>query len=181
LGEEQVDFEPAVSLEGKVEFYMHTILTAQRGTLQKNLERSQKRYPLRPRTEWLLESNPAGHSLDPAQISILVASIQSVIAIEGAMDNNALALFSDQQKQNLVDLVRLTQTNLKGSERQRVMCLITMDAHTRDILDKLIKEAAVDKNDFQWQSQLKHRFFEKEEAGLVLTLTEIHVCDARAA
>ena len=102
MGEEQVDFEPAVSLEGKVEFYMHTILTAQRETLQKNLERSQKRYPLRPRTEWLLESNPAGHSLDPAQIAILVASIQSVIAIEGAMDNNALALFSDQQKQNLM-------------------------------------------------------------------------------
>ena len=63
VGEEQVDFEPAVSLEGKVEFYMHTILTAQRDTLQKNLERSQKRYPLRPRAEWLLESNPAGYFL----------------------------------------------------------------------------------------------------------------------
>ena len=180
VGEEQVDFEPAVSLEGKVEFYMHTILTAQRDTLQKNLERSQKRYPLRPRAEWLLESNPAGYSLDPAQIAILVLSIQSVMVIEGAMDNNTLVLYSDRQKQDLIDLVRLTQTNLKGSERQRVMCLITMDAHTRDILGKLIKEVSVDKNDFQWQSQLKHRFIEKEEAGLVVALTEIHVCDARA-
>ena len=76
--------------------------------------------------------------------------------------------------------IKITQTNLKGSERQRVMCLITMDAHTRDILGKLIKEVSVDKNDFQWQSQLKHRFIEKEEAGLVVALTEIHVCDARA-
>ena len=92
MGEEQVDFEPAVSLEGKVEFYMHTILTAQRDTLQKNLERSQKRYPLRPRAEWLLESNPAGYSLDPAQIAILVASIQSVMVIEGAMDNNTCTI-----------------------------------------------------------------------------------------
>ena len=53
------------------------------------------------------------------------------MVIEGAMDNNTLVLYSDRQKQDLIDLVRLTQTNLKGSERQRVMCLITMDAHTR--------------------------------------------------
>lgn len=185
IGEEQVDFEPAVPLEGKVEVYLQTILTAQVETLQKNLERSRKRYPLRPRTEWFLDANADGQSSDPAQIALLVAGIQSVLGVEDAMDSieqgeaNALQVYADRQRQDLVDLVRLTQTNLKGGERQRVMCLITMDAHTRDVLDKLLREKALRKSEFQWQSQLKQRFVEKEEAGLVVALTEVHVCDAR--
>ena len=135
IGEEQVDFEPAVPLEGKVEVYLQTILTAQVETLQKNLERSRKRYPLRPRTEWFLDANADGQSSDPAQIALLVAGIQSVLGVEDAMDSieqgeaNALQVYADRQRQDLVDLVRLTQTNLKGGERQRVMCLITMDAY----------------------------------------------------
>mmetsp|Transcript_30055 Transcript_30055/g.92959 ORF Transcript_30055/g.92959 Transcript_30055/m.92959 type:complete len:230 (+) Transcript_30055:3552-4241(+) len=186
VGEEHVDFEPAVSLEGKVEVYMQTVLSAQRETLQKNLERSRKRYALRPRTEWLLDASPTGRSSDPAQIALLVAMIQSVVIIEDAMDSieqgggNALSMCSERQRQELIDLVRLTQTNLNGGERQRVMCLITMDAHTRDVLDKLIRDNVVHKNDFQWQSQLKHRFVEKEEAGLIVAQTEVHICDASA-
>ena len=185
IGEEQVDFEPAVPLEGKVEVYLQTILTAQVETLQKNLERSRKRYPLRPRTEWFLDANANDQPSDPAQIALLVSGIQSVLGIEDAMDSieqgeaSALQVYTDRQRQDLVDLVRLTQTNLKKGERQRVMCLITMDAHTRDVLDKLLREKALRKIDFQWQSQLKQRFVEKEEAGLVVALTEVHVCDAR--
>ena len=186
VGEEQVDFEPAAAMEGKVEMYLQVILNAQRETLQKNLERSRKRYPLQPRIEWLLDISPSGHSSDPAQIALLVAGIQSVLGIEEAMDSiehgetNALQSYAAQQQQGLVDLVQWTQTNLKVGERQRVMCLITMDAHTRDVLDKLHREEAFHKNAFQWQSQLKQRFVEREDAGLVVARTEVHVCDARA-
>ena len=183
--EPQAQAEPAVPLEGKVEVYLQTILTAQVETLQKNLERSRKRYPLRPRTEWFLDANANDQPSDPAQIALLVAGIQSGLGIEDAMDSieqgeaSALQVYTDRQRQDLVDLVRLTQTNLKKGERQRVMCLITMDAHTRDVLDKLLREKALRKIDFQWQSQLKQRFVEKEEAGLVVALTEVHVCDSR--
>ena len=59
------------------------------------------------------------------------------------------------------------------------MCMITMDAHTRDVLNTLLRGNTASKNDFQWQSQLKHRFVEEEEAGLVVAQTEVHVCDAR--
>ena len=35
------------------------------------------------------------------------------------------------------------------------MCLITMDAHSRDIIEKLINEGVTEVDEFQWQSQLK--------------------------
>lgn len=35
------------------------------------------------------------------------------------------------------------------------MCLITMDAHSRDIIDKLVQENVTRIDDFNWQTQLK--------------------------
>lgn len=40
----------------------------------------------------------------------------------------------------LSDLIRKTQSDLSREDRQRVMCMITIDAHARDIVDKLIRE-----------------------------------------
>ena len=39
--------------------------------------------------------------------------------------------------------------------RQKIMCMITMDAHSRDIIEKLRDEKVESKEEFQWQSQLK--------------------------
>jgi len=38
------------------------------------------------------------------------------------------------------------------------MCLITIDAHSRDIIDKLEQEKCMSSDDFQWQAQLKCYF-----------------------
>ena len=35
------------------------------------------------------------------------------------------------------------------------MCLITMDTHSRDVIDKLHNEGVKRSDEFQWQSQLK--------------------------
>ena len=42
--------------------------------------------------------------------------------------------YTDKQNRDLSDLVNLTVTRLTKNERQRVMCMITMDAHGRDIV-----------------------------------------------
>jgi len=40
----------------------------------------------------------------------------------------------------LTELIKMVQGSLDRSLRTKVMCLITMDAHSRDIIDKLIVE-----------------------------------------
>ena len=42
----------------------------------------------------------------------------------------------------------MVQGNLDKPMRQKVMCLITIDAHSRDIIDKLIQEKVVQIDEF---------------------------------
>ena len=81
VGQETVDFEPYVPLEGKVEIYLQLVLEGQIAALKKRLEKSMKNYPNMGRTDWLMHKFQ-GKSDDPAQISILVAAIQYVQEVE---------------------------------------------------------------------------------------------------
>ncbi len=55
----------------------------------------------------------------------------------------------------LTDLIKMVQGDLSKSMRQKIMCLITLDTHSRDIVEKLDIENVKKADAFQWQSQLK--------------------------
>ena len=56
---------------------------------------------------------------------------------------------------SLTNLIKLVQGELTKPQRQKAMCLITMDTHSRDIIGKLVDESVGEVDAFQWQSQLK--------------------------
>lgn len=64
----------------------------------------------------------------------------------------------DDQVISLTGLIKMVQGDLDRGARQKIMCLITMDAHSRDIIEKLIVEKVYESDEFQWQSQLKSYF-----------------------
>merc|ERR1719446_402517 len=64
---------------------------------------------------------------------------------------------SELVSNQLKDLVVLTKGKLDKPTRTKVMCMITLDAHSRDIIDKLIREEADFVDSFQWKSQIKQR------------------------
>ena len=177
VGVETVDFTPHVPLEGKVEIYMQTVLDGQRGSLKRTLEQSIVRYPTQKRTEWLLNLGPDKKPTDPAQISLLVSGMFYVKLMEESFDNlvagdaDGMRKGQDTAADDLADLVRLTMTNLSRADRSRVMCMITLDAHGRDIFTKMVLENVPDKTAFQWQSQLKQRWIDNE--------AHMHIADAR--
>ena len=49
----------------------------------------------------------------------------------------------------------MVQGDLTKNMRQKIMCLITMDTHSRDVIDRLETENVKKTDAFQWQSQLK--------------------------
>jgi hypothetical protein len=57
----------------------------------------------------------------------------------------------------LTELIALTRTTLTRADRTRVMVMVTMDAHARDIIAGLIQGGVTSPTAFQWQSQLKQR------------------------
>jgi len=56
----------------------------------------------------------------------------------------------------LEELIYMVRTDLSKGNRQKVMCLITMDAHSRDIILQLRDAGVKQSDEFQWQAQLKN-------------------------
>jgi len=61
------------------------------------------------------------------------------VKIQGG-DLDAMKNYKSALVQQLTSLIKLTQGDLTKPERQKVMCLITQDSHSRDIVHKLIVE-----------------------------------------
>ena len=198
VGKEYVPFEPPVPLEGKVEIYMQTVLDAMKSTLFENLKRSILRYAQMERKHWVMAKDDGGkRPADPAQIILLTLAINYVQGVEAAFDKiaagdeNAMVDYNNQQIEDLADLVRLTGGDLDGENRTRIMVCITMDSHGRDIVQKLIREKVSDATEFQWQSQLKHKYRETPKSAGMMSFVdrdphlrddgkraEIAICDA---
>ena len=188
VGKETVPFDPPVKLIGKAEQYLRALLDAQIFTLSKCLSVSMARYPQMLRVEWVTQKDTkTGEAIDPAQIILLVATIDYVQQVEKSMaqasggDPKAVIKCFELVKSQLADLINLTQAALSKSDRQRVMCMITTDAHNRDILDVLLKEKALNATDFQWQSKLRPSFVGKMEKGVthIVSTARFDICDAK--
>jgi dynein heavy chain len=95
---------------------------------------------------------------------LLVLAVNYVKEAEDALTamsngvSDALTRYSEKQVKQLSDLVKLTHTDLSKGDRTRVMVCITMDAHARDIVEKMIRSKVNSIDSFMWQSQLKHKF-----------------------
>ena len=59
----------------------------------------------------------------------------------------------------------MVQGDLGKNMRQKIMCLITMDTHSRDVIDRLETENVKKADAFQWQSQLK--FYWADNNGIM--------------
>ncbi len=186
VGKETIAFDPPVKLTGKAEQYLRSLLEAQIFTLSKCLAVSMQRYPTQLRVEWVTSKDKNGECIDPAQIILLVATIDFCQQVEKSMaqssggDPKAVLKCSELVKSQLADLINLTQAALSKTDRQRVMCMITTDAHNRDILDVLLKEKALSATDFQWQSKLRPSFVGKMERGVthIVSTARFDICDA---
>lgn len=185
VGKEVVKIDPPMRIIGKAEHYLLSLLKSQRATLSKCLSSSVTRYSTFPRVEWLLKKDAAQLMIDPAQISLLVAQIDFVSKVEKAMVKfaegvaNALPKYLDIVKSQLEDLINLTQSALTPGDRQRIMCMITLDAHNRDIADTLIREKAYKATDFQWQSKLRPKFVAESKIATEVSSAQFSICDAQ--
>lgn len=186
VGKETVTFAPPVKLLGKAEQYLQSLLAAQIFTLSKFLASSMARYPQEVRTAWVNKKDENGVTVDPAQVVLLIATIDFVTQVEKSMaqchagDIRALTKCYDLVRAQLAELINNTQHNLSKGDRQRIMCMITLDAHNRDILEVLIKEKAFMSTDFQWQSKLRPSFVGDMGKGVthVVSSAKFNICDA---
>jgi len=77
---------------------------------------------------------------------------KDVEAAFNAIPSDAEAMKKAHLKQVdlLSDLITMVQGDLSRPMRQKIGCMITMDAHSRDIIEKLYLEKVFNAEEFQW-------------------------------
>ena len=194
VGDEVVAFLPPVFITGKVETYLTLIVKAQQATLSQCLRDCADRYPDMTRLEWLMSKDAEGVTKDPAQLAYLVAQIDFVTSTERALrertdgNDSSIKRATDDCLIQLSDLINASQAPMTKGDRQRITCMITLDAHSRDILEELQDMRYAKEDDFVWQSKLRPRLttlppplVAPGSAGgdpYISTSAEFKICDA---
>ena len=169
VGVESCDWTSPLALEGKVEQYMNGIIDKMRSELKTVLFSSVKAYPSKPRTQWQFDW--------PSQVILVVNQIFWCQEVEEAFskmgkDKNAMHAYNKKQVQQLTDLIQVTRTDLKKADRQKVMNMITIDAHSRDMIEQVAESGSDDVESFQWVCQLR-TYWDKD-----IDDCRIRICDA---
>ena len=161
---EIVDFMGEHEITGAVERWLGDIVLLMQDTLKAVLDRSLDAAANwevdNPRHKWVFQF--------PAQIVLLAAQIFWTEETEAALeeieggDEEAMKKSAVIVIDRLNNLIKLVQGHLERPERNKIIALITMDVHQRDVMHELVDLKVMSTGDFKWQSQLK--FYYKEDS-----------------
>jgi len=171
VGVETVVFKGGLQISGKVESYIMDILNAVLSAVRIQADVSNKEYLSKDKVAWITDNY--------AQLNLLTNNIFWVKDTEERLENlqkgqlDALKGLFEAIVVKLTDLIKMVQGKLEKAVRQKIMCLITIDTHNRDIIEILIEENVRKSDEFQWASQLKF-YWDTKRADAA-----IHICDAR--
>ena len=70
----------------------------------------------------------------------MMSLIYWVHNVEQHMKSNSLEKCLEEQKAMLIALINIVRGNIEKHARTKVMCMITMHTHSRDIIDLLCRE-----------------------------------------
>jgi dynein heavy chain, axonemal len=162
VGVEYVEWTSPLKLMGKVENYMQEVINSMRNSLKEVASESLKRLHQHGKEKWL--------TMDPAQTTLLINMLNWTKDVETAFkackdDNMAMKKAHVNQVKLLADLITMVQGDLSRPMRQKIGCMITMDAHSRDIIEQLHNEKVTNSEEFQWQSQLKVYYIDDDKTN----------------
>jgi len=163
VGVEHIDFVPELKIEGRVEYYLQDIQDRLIDSLRKIMYKQLQAFQVKTSVaEWLKAT--------PNQIILTVSLLDFTIEMGAVFDKigaqpDAMENFYQKKVDGLFALIDLVRTDLSKADRMKVMCLITLDAHSRDITLKLVKFKVDDFNHFEWQSQLRFEWRDDEKGG----------------
>lgn len=161
VGKEYVPFPEPLPLLGKVESYLDKCIEWFQKALKHFAKQDKEKYFSEGCMDDGFKRGEFIASSQAAQCALLVQLITWVMLVENgfaaAQDGKEDAVHDAWQESHrlLLKLIEKTMTNLDKPTRQKIMCAITLDAHNRDVQERLVQEKVISKDAFQWQSMLK--------------------------
>ncbi|XP_059156869.1 dynein axonemal heavy chain 2-like isoform X2 [Physella acuta] len=168
---EYVEFGHAVFLEGPVEAWLCDVEKTMRWTLKEILRncRTALKKNLNKRDKWIKDW--------PGQMCITAGQIQWTQDVTKALaitkergDKRALKSMKKKQVIMLNKFSEAIRSNLTKMQRSKIVAVVTIEVHARDIIEKLAKTNVNDVNSFEWLSQLR-LYWDKEYDDCVIKQT----------
>ncbi|XP_024080370.1 dynein beta chain, ciliary isoform X1 [Cimex lectularius] len=168
---EYVEFDGNCDCTGPVENWLNRVQKSMRDSIRHYFAEAVMTYEEKPRDQWLFDY-PAQVSLCATQIWWTSEVNMAFARLEEGYDN-AMRDYYKKQIFQLSTLISLLLGELTKQDRQKIMTICTIDVHSRDVVAKLIQSKVDTSAAFQWQSQLRHRWDDKEADCFA------NICDAQ--
>lgn len=145
------------STDREVENYLNQLTVAMqkslRAILSDAMEKAVNWEIEMPRHEWIFHY--------PAQLCITGTQIYWTDEVQLALEEyengqeDAVRRYLELCNDRLSALIQLVLGDLKNADRTKIISLITMDVHSRDVVDRLISQKTEGPAAFAWQQQLR--------------------------
>ena len=154
---EEVPLYEQFTMEGEVEAYLNRLTESMRQSLKVILSNAVEKAVNwdidTPRHEWLF-NYPAQLCITGTQIYWTDETQLALEEYEGGQED-AVKRYLQVCNSRLSALIQLVLGELSGADRTKIISLITMDVHSRDVVDRLIAQKTEGPNAFAWQQQLR--------------------------
>ncbi|ERE69395.1 dynein heavy chain 6, axonemal-like protein [Cricetulus griseus] len=168
---EYIDFLHPVLLEGPVESWLSDVERAMRMTLRdllRNCRMVLKKF-LNKRDKWVKDW--AGQMVITAsQIQWTADVTKCLMTAKERSDKKILKVMKKKQVSILNKYSEAIRGNLTKIMRLKIVALVTIEIHARDVLEKLYKSGLMDVNAFDWLSQLRF-YWEKDVDDCIIRQT----------
>nr|XP_020476144.1 LOW QUALITY PROTEIN: dynein heavy chain 2, axonemal [Monopterus albus] len=154
--EEYIRFSLSVLLDTPVEIWLCDVEEAMRMTLKYCLSDclvALKRM-LGQRDKWVRDW-PGQMLITASQIQWTAAVTKALITSKERADQSALKSMKKKQVSMLQCYSEMIRGNLSKVLRLKIVALVTVEVHARDVIDKLAKAGCHDVNAFEWLCQLR--------------------------
>ena len=154
---EYVAFPYIFEMKGAVENWLNELVRCMQLTLKTVLSVSLSEAAawevVKTREEWIFSV--------PGQIALVTSQIMWTEEVEDALEelesgsDDSLKKYNDLCGARLEGLIRLVQGELTKGDRIKIIAVITIDVHNRDVVTDLMVKKVENSSDFKWQSQLR--------------------------
>uniref|UniRef100_A0A8C4S375 Dynein axonemal heavy chain 2 n=1 Tax=Erpetoichthys calabaricus TaxID=27687 RepID=A0A8C4S375_ERPCA len=162
---EYIDFVHPVLLEGPVEAWLCDVERTMRWTLKDSLKNCcQALKKMTGKRDKWVKDWPGQMLITSSQIQWTTDVTKSLITTKERADKGVSMLnkYSEAIRGNLAKIMRL-----------KIVALVTVEVHARDVLDKLVKSGCMDVTAFEWLSQLR-LYWDKDVDDCVIRQTNTH-------
>ena len=181
---EYVPFHDDLVLEGAVELYLCGLERHIRNQLRDILESARNSADNwevdKPREIWLQD-----YCTQLALVATQIVWTEETARAFDELEGGSESVMKDYKRvcdDRIEKLIKQVQQPLSYDLRNKVITIITIDVHARDVIDKFVQLKLTDASAFQWQSQLRF-YWSAAPSGLV-SFTEadaktclVRICD----